>query len=430
MAAADVSPPENPLPDLLTRVGFRKRRTRHGSATQLLWNKLEHDAALYELCRAGRSQTAEERVTLELCRQKLEVARRCIDKRFWRWSFTFWEIIHEVDGLLLLVMPSAMLLPKALEIQHQFERRVLDPLNRELWLGADGTSGPLPQATRMLSRIGRPPGEPPYPPPPDAEQLLRCRHVLLGALGVVNGKVDKTFWQLSVNVAIQVLSTVLLLMLFVLALQAFNANLVKDWPEQVLPKGMLLLGLAGAGGAVLSNMLSKERFLVATGATSRYFAYHLLVKPVIGGIAALVLLFLEQSNLLLAVIPREASTPAAISAPATPGEATANVAPANAEPHGAARNAAPSESTSPSGGAGTSDADVNNPAILHLVVSTRKAAFFTMVALSIVSGFSADRLLSSVIDSVLRRLLRQSEKVLSPTAPPAADAPPGGTERR
>jgi hypothetical protein len=421
MAVTDVSPPENPLPALLSHVGLRRRRSRHGSATQLLWNKLESDASLFKLCQARADLTNEDRTTLEQCRQKLEVARRCIDKAWWRWSFSFWEVIHEVDGLLLLVMPPAMLLPQALDIQHQFERRMTDSVIRTLWLGADGKGGPLPQSTRLLSRLGRPPGEAVASPTPSKEQLARCRHVLRGALGVINGQGDKTFWQLSINVAIQVLSTVLLLAMFVLAFQGFRSEVVETWPAQVIPTGMLLLSLAGAAGAVLSNMLSRERFVVATGATSRYFAYHLLVKPVIGGFAALMVLFLEQSNLLLAVIPRDASVPASVSAPAAqPDEARTPApsgAPAPAKAKSSASNAAPADAESP--------ADTTNPAILHLVVSTRKAAFFTMVALAIAAGFSADRLLSSVMDNVLGRLLRQSEKVLPPATPPVAGAPPG-----
>ena len=424
MAATDVSPPEAPLPALLGFVGLRKRRSRHGSATQLLWDKLQNDASLYELCRARQGLTSEDQATLEQCRQKLEVARRCIDKRFWRWSFSFWEVIHELDGLLLLVMPPAMLLPQALDIQHQFKRRITDPVSRELWLGADGTAGPLPKSTRLLSRWGRPPTEALFHPAPEPEQLMRCRHVLRGALGVVNGKVDKTFWQLSINVAIQFLSTVLLLALFVVAFQEFSTSLVESWPQQVIPMGMLLLGLAGSAGAVLSNMLSRERFVVATGATCRYFAYHLLVKPAIGGFAGLMLLFLEQSNLLLAVIPRDASMPASAAEPASAA------APAGGSGSAEAAKTAPTGAGLPTKDTGEGPADVSNPAILHLVVSNRKAAFFTMVALAIAAGFSADRLLSSVMDNVLGRLLRQSEKVLPPSAPPVAGAPPEPAEQR
>jgi hypothetical protein len=358
----------------------------------MLWSKLESNALLLELCKARGDLTLEERITLERCGQQLEVARRCIDKPWWRWSFSYWEAIHEVDGLLLLVMPPHMLLPRALDIQQQFERRVVDSVQCKLWLDADKTRGPLPHCVRTLAQLNGSGSEPAPNTSQDAAPLEHCRHVLRGALGIVNEQVDTTFWQLSINVALQVLSTVLLVGFFFAAFWLFPKQLVDSWPERLIPDGMLLLTLAGAAGAVLSNMLSKERFVVATGATSRYFAYHLLVKPVVGGFAALTLLFLERSNLLLAVVIR---------------------------------------GTSKAGAAGpTAIAAADNPAIFHIVVSTPQAAFFAMAALSVVAGFSADKLLSSIMDNVLGKLLGQSEKVLPPSAPPDSTSSSGKGARR
>ena len=420
MAAPDVLPPLNPIPALLRDVGFRQRRRGYGSATQLLWNRLEGAASLYELCQASGPLTSLDRAILDQCRQKLELARRCLDKPFGRWSFSFWEVIHEVDGLLLLVMPQHMLLPKALEIQHQFEQRVTSPVQCRLWLGADKTCGPLPRCVRRLARMDDLASEPAAYPPLEVDQLEHCRHVLRGALEVVNQQVDKTFWQLSINVSIQVLSTALLLALFIVAFNYFPSNLVSQWPRGIVPQGMLLMSLAGAAGAILSNMLSKERFTVATGATSRYFAYHLLAKPVIGGFAGLMLLFLEQSQLLLSVVVRpEAEPPAQVSAPAEAG--ARNTAPTPAEP---SEPDAPPEKTE------SESTRENNPAILHIHVGSRQAAFYTLVALAIVAGFSADKLLNSVMDRVLRKLLGQSEKVLPPSAPAGTPPPPEKTGAR
>ena len=346
MAASDTLPQDTPLPSILGFVGFRRRSGRYGSATQLLWNRLENDASLYELCKVREDLTEADRVILEQCHQRLAVARRCLDKQFGRWSFSFWQIIHEVDGLLLLVMPRHMLLPHALEIQQQFERRVTDSAQKALWLGAERTSGPLSQCVRVL-RGEAPASGDPEASLPEAERLARCRHVLWGAQGVINDRVDKTFWQLSINVSLQVLSTLLLVMLSLIALLGFNRSLVTTWPDALVPQGLLLLSLMGAAGAVVSNMLSKERFVVATGATSRFFAYHLLVKPVMGAFAALTLLLVEQSNLLLAVVPR-----------------------------GLANDAG------------------NNSALLNIVVKDWRAVFFALAALSVVAGYSADRFLS------------------------------------
>src|SRR5689334_6207677 len=109
---------ERPRP-LRARVGLRERSRRHGSATQMLWSKLEATASLHALCRK-QYLSAEQQFILAQCEEKLELARRCIDKRWQRWSFAFWSVIHEVDSLLLLVMPASMLLPQALELAYRF----------------------------------------------------------------------------------------------------------------------------------------------------------------------------------------------------------------------------------------------------------------------------------------------------------------------
>ncbi|RKH10837.1 hypothetical protein D7Y13_23230 [Corallococcus praedator] len=376
MAASDTLPSDSP-PAILGLVGFRRRRGRYGSATQLLWNRLENDASLHELCEVRDDLTDEDRVILDQCTQRLEVARRCLDRPLWRWSFSFWQVIHEVDGLQLLVMPRHMLLPHALEVQQQFARRVTDPVQRALWLGTEQAEGPLPRCVRMLRGEALASNDP-EASVSDRERLAQCRHVLRGALGVVNDRVDKTFWQLSINVSIQIFSTLLLITLALIALLGFNQSLVSTWPAQLVPQGMLVLCLTGAAGAVVSNMLSKERFVVATGATSRFFAYHLLVKPVIGAFAALTLLFVEQSNLLLSVVSRD------------------SVAAAN-----------------------------NTPALLNIVVRDSRAVFFTLAALSVAAGYSADKFLSSIMNKVLSRLIGQSEKLLpSSGAPEAGGASP------
>ncbi|WP_147446954.1 hypothetical protein [Corallococcus sp. CA054B] len=374
MAATDTLP-DLPLPELLKRVGFRRRRRGFGSATQLLWNRVESNASLLALCRHRKDLTDEDETILAQCQEKLDAARWCLDKPMGRWSFSYWELIHEVDGLLLMVMPASMLVPRALEIQQQFERRVTDSRAR-LWLGADRTSGPLPRCVHGLTRLDESESGAAAHPPLDAEQDRYCRSVLRGALDSVNQQVDKTFWQLSINVTLQIFSTLLLLAVFVISFLLLSRELIQTWPSELIPRGLLLVGFAGASGAIISNMLSKERFVVATGATSRFFAYHLMVKPVIGAFAALMLLFLEQSRMLLSVDTRTGST--------------------GVDP---------------------------SPALFHIVVSDEQAVFFTLMALAVVAGWSADKLLGSIMDKVLGRLLGQSEKVLPPSSPAAPQQP-------
>jgi hypothetical protein len=406
MAASEVLA-QGQQPPLRERIRLRERGERQGSAMQMLWSKLEATASLHQLCRQQQGLFEEAQVILALCAEKLEMARRCIDRKWLRSSFAFWPIIHEVDSLLLLVMPASMLLPEALEIQHRFEQKVKDPLQRRLWLGEPGKSGPLVQAVRSLGGRSEALDANLSVQSLSQEQLRYCRHVLRGALDLVNTQADKGFWQLSVNVTIQILST-LLLLAFSAAAFALPAALVTAWRDMLVPWALMFFSLAGAAGAIVSNMLSRQRCIVTAGATIRYFIYYLLVKPVIGAFAALLLVLLEQSRILLAVVvaPR-ASVPAAaadmpVTVPYLPG-----VAPLSAP--AATPTVAPA-----------TDAPIT--ALVQLVVDSESAAFFALAALAVAVGFSADRMLSSMMDRVLSRLWRQSENMGPPA--PHGDRPP------
>ena len=365
------TPQDDSALSFVKRGGFWKRLGGNGSATQLLWAKWERDESLYELSARQPPSTQQATFILDQCRQKLALARRCIDKKK-RWSSSFWELIHEVDGLLLLVMPLELLLPEALRVLQKFEQKVTDPVLRRLWLGLDGTSGPLPKAVRRLTRAGWPAHGFLRPRRLSEEQVSRYRHVLRGALGTVNEMVDKAFWQMSINVSIQILSTLLMVTLFSVLFVfpwifpqwgAFESD-----PRKFIPRDLLRISLLGAGGATLSNMLAKEHFVVATGASARYFFYYLLVKPVIGSFAALFLFYLEISGILLQVVIL----------PESGGHSTAN---------------------------------------FQIVVASPEAAFFARAALAVVAGFFADRLLTNMMDKVLDQLLKQSETMMQPSAP-------------
>ncbi len=354
--------------------GARKWKSRM-SATQLLWGKLEGDAAQIAMSANRPDLTEQDRFILDQCCQKLKLARDCIDRTVKR-PFSFWEFIHDVDALLLLVLPVPLLATRSLEVQQRFEQKVTNPVLRELWLGTEQTPGPLREAVQLLQLQLKPTEDPGDPQELTSERLSRCRYVLQSALSLVDEQLDKSFWQLSLNVSIQVLSAVLLLALFCLTLLAFDHTLISDNLKKKQPDALVFFALCGMGGAVLSNMLSKERFVVATGATLRYYVYYLFVKPLIGGFAALFLILLEQSGLLLAVVVSQGTT-------------------------------APNPSQS----------------LVQIVVSSESAAFFARAVLSVAVGFSADRMLSSMMDSVLGRLLRESEKGTPSTAASPGDLP-------
>jgi hypothetical protein len=61
-------------------------------------------------------------------------------------------------------------------------------------------------------------------------------------------------------------------------------------------------------------------------------------------------------------------------------------------------------------------------ALVQIVVGSESAAFFALAALAVAVGFSANRMLSSMMERVLSRLWRQSETT-SPPAPPGDRTP-------
>jgi hypothetical protein len=312
------------------------------------------------------------------------MARDCLDRPMKR-PFSFWELLHEADALLLLVLPEPMLLTQAMEIQQLFEQKITNRGLRELWLGTDERPGPLREAIRLLRRQLQPPDGYSVSQALSAEQLARCRNTLRGALNVVRRQIDKSYWQISLNVSIQILSALMLLVLFamVLVLLYWQGRLPESPGRVAVSDPRMFLQrchfiLCGMAGAILSNMLSKERFAVSTGATARFYLYYLFVKPMIGATAALILVFIAHSGLMFSVV------------------------------------------ASSSGGTASS-----SQAPIQIVTGSEDGVFSALAVLSLAIGFSADRMLSSMMDSVLGKIVRETQKEAptSVTTPEARGKP-------
>ena len=191
----------------------------------------------------------------------------------------------------------------------------------------------------------------------DADRLT-----MRNALRLVNEQTDRSFWQLSMNTLTSVWSAALLGLVMVAWILFFPDG------GDLLTKGVLsgrtltfLIGL-GLMGAYLSNLLTKENFLYVRGAPfGRYWLHNLVAKPLMSGFAAVFIFVVEKSHLVFAI--QQASDKGANPAGAP---ITINVGSANVE--------------------------------------------FVYVAMAIVSGFAADKLLKGMIDSVLKRMEQKAEK--------------------
>lgn len=396
-----------------SNIGLRKRRYRIFGATQLVWDKLERTAGkVVEVRARSDSLNPLERMVLAVCDQKVGLARDQID-RFRRYSYSFWDIIHQVDELLLLAMPPEMLYLEGVNVFEKFDRKVRAKGTRAAWLGSNGKEGPLKVAldelrhmesssTRALDSSApgelapRPPCRPswqwlaralarlsnssPSESPPKAcahasdENLQRIRETFRSALHVVNEQGDVGFWRLGTNVSIQVASSMFLLALLTAAVAIFRKSLPWTTSGQayVCPPfadasspllSPIMIFMLGAAGAVVSNMLRDVPFVTSVGPTARYFIYYLFAKPVVGGFTALLILWLERSQLFFEIAIR--------SAPPEPRAA------------------------------------------VLLSVGSCMAAGFARAVIAVAAGFAGDRLLGSMVGQVLNPLWRQAEKASS-----------------
>ncbi len=279
-------------------VRFSRRTFRNFSASQLVWAKLERTAARAELLRAMSNPA--DQVHAEIfreCHAKLRLARECLDRPIRR-TWAFWELIHRVDELLLLVTPDEMLAAEATDVCARFDQKIKDPALRKAWMGADDRSGPLPAMIRRLPVVTSPGTDATStpqrgPPPADGRRVpSEDRYALREALKLVNEQGDTNFWRLGSNVSVQLLSALLLVLL---AIAFWYAQ--SHARDRVIDK-VISVAIFGTGGALVSNMISTKPLIVSIGATSRYFAYALFVKPVIGAFAAGFVYLLELSDFL------------------------------------------------------------------------------------------------------------------------------------
>jgi hypothetical protein len=260
----------------------------------MVWVELERTAARVALLRGRTGWTAEQLAVLEQCDQKLDLARAQLD-RTPRCSFSFWELIHQIDALLVKVEPLEALVPIALKARADMERLVRDAGLRQAWLGTGEKPGPLPL---LIERIAprRESGQVVSAAPLTEQEEAELRAHLQGALKLVNRQRDTGFWQLGTNVSIYLLSAVLLLLL------GAGTQLWVMLEPQASAERIGIVAMLGAAGAVIANMLVKEPFVASVGPTTRYFVYNLFAKPVLGAFSAIAFILLERSGMIFQIV--------------------------------------------------------------------------------------------------------------------------------
>ncbi|OJT20491.1 hypothetical protein BO221_31300 [Archangium sp. Cb G35] len=372
---------------------MESNRPRHHTGRR--WAKLR---SLESTLRFLEEQQEEPRVPhaaniIKNLHERLRQAEAVLEAPRWRPRFPldncqFWELVHGVAADLLLLLPLDMLTTEALMVEENFRRNIHEPVARATWLGHDEKSGPLCAAVRCVVTLSHQVED---LKPEEALRLRHARQILRSALRQVLRHSDKHYLQLDLTMMIRSLSGTLLVLMFVLTLltqlPAQFAGLILRNPIELPWKGTtmstLSLVLLGAGGAITANMLSERPVLVMRGPFWRQFVYYLFVKPSIGAVAAFLFYLLAVSQLFFSIE----------TVPPSPGSFDALRDTAQLQP------------------------------ALRIVLGNNEALVCTYAILLIAVGFSAERLLSPIMDRVMNKLFITADKAESSPGTPVP-APP------
>jgi hypothetical protein len=275
------------------------------SADELLWGKLNDDWAELDRLKAEMGPPSEQqRQQIEKCEHLLEKAESCLNENRSRWRYgrdsdMFWTLVHQADEEMVLLMTPERLAVTAMSVSSDVRRKIADGSLRDAWLKEDGLPAVVDRHRTPASANA---------------QLALDRQLVQAAMRDVNGKADRGFWQLAMNMRIKLWSAVELALIGLVVLwwsEHLYALFAQPYGTRSFRGLVAMLGL-GAAGAVLSNMLYSQKLNVPDGPTQTLWAvlYYLFVVSMVGAAAGALLVGVARSELLFSF----GSAPAASSA--------------------------------------------------------------------------------------------------------------------
>lgn len=359
---------------------------------------------------------------LDRCAANLDrvEAAICPKRPFGRKSVFFaWSLLHRTSEDLVLLYDRPELMAEARSLVDAFKSAPIPDAIRTDWLVR------LEEAGKALKGAGA--------DPEDRGQLRIFAELFRVAWSVVNGHVDDKFWDIWSKRFLSLIYTALLtVLLLILVFSCFCGDL------QV--QCYVAASLLGAMGGLASGVLSGEQEYYAKGHFWIPTFYYVLVRPVLGAVAGLVMLWMLSAQFLFSVqppLPAKGSsvkagsglcTPSPSSLPsATPSSAASlrPTAPATAEPSNPptpsdSMRAASSGAGKPSGTSGPSTSPSPGPSATPaptpaeqgfiVLRSTERGAPYLWALLLFLAGFSGDKLLKAVSDRVMSKLFAEAEK--------------------
>jgi len=327
-------------------------------AEEDLWAKLMELRDVLDIIEKSGNHDGIQKAILKKCNEKLDCARDAIDPKrggfpwlsiFKKNHKIFWSLVHRVDEDIILLLPDDEVFSKAVDIKTFISLNAKETGIREEWLGGNGQTGKLTLAMKEFS---------------EGENKDGNRHVIKEALRQINDLMDNNFWILSLNSMVTLLSAIFLGIAMLFFWWCDFPLRLAHWPNSI---SLVLtpVALLGLMGAYLSNLLTREDFLFVRGPFWRYMFHYVLSKPIVSAFAAIFIFVVEQSKLIFAVV-----------------------------------------TTVPTVG----DAGQSSASQLITVHVSQGTIGYVYAILALASGFSADKILRSMIDRVLKKLENKAEK--------------------
>ena len=302
----------------------------------------------------------EQNRVVEICRTYLQKVKDYIEIPLLntKWPFLhrrhphlMWQLLHRVDECFVLLCNDEELYSLAIDVKVSFDLNIREEKVRAAWIGDKGVFRDIMEQFEGKDKNNVP--------------ADRCRRLISDALKLINEKMDQSYWQLSMNTITSVLSGLFLAVFLLIALiwqpchSTNSINHIKNLGEGCFADTFVTLIALGLMGAYLSNLMTKENFLyVRGGPFLRCLLHNLFSKPVMSAFAAVFMFGLEKTKLIFSIGAQATSA---------------------------------------------------RPEIISINVNDAYRGYAYAV-LAIVSGFSADKVLRSMFDKVLKKLEQEAEK--------------------
>lgn len=310
---------------------------------------------------------AENKKRVQLCGEKLDEAEAAITKlKLFKKAFLAWDLFHQVSGEIILLLNPA-------ELAAEGEKLALDLKLSSL--PETVQTGWITKINDVLKKLEQ-------PVPTDGD-IQSARQTIKMALNTLNSQTDSLFWDIWTKKLASLIYTLLLIGGIAMLVYLFS----RPYGFRLSISHVLLLG---AIGGVASGIMSAEPQYISKGHFWVSTFYYSLVRPAQGGLAALIVFWMLQSQYLIKIEPPLSHTSAAFSCYSCP------------------QTMAQTDKTG-AGSKGEEKKNANSNTLIILNAATGKEIYLYLLIL-LMAGFSGDKILKTVSDKTFAKLYADADK--------------------